>query len=178
MDEENEDLKLDMLEVLLDMLLHIEGSIDDIETTGNEILKHVCRDAHVEYLERGDHDDTGIYKWRCDNISGTLITVIRFAYTVDRVTCGADDPVCELLTMLAGVETKHYSSDYNDSVDEAEYIIKSFLEPICRAKILRDDDPSDEPYSVVLNVYCNKKRYEIELEASTYDEVFDFEFDA
>jgi hypothetical protein len=173
-----EDPKLDMLKTLLDMMLYIEGDIDDIETAGNEILKHVCRDTHVEYLERGDEYDTGIYRLRCDNISGTLTTIIRFKYTVDRVTCGADNPVCELLTMLAGVETKHYSSDYNDSVDEAKYIVKSFLEPICRAKVLRDDDPSDEPYNVGLYVYCNKKEYEIELEASTYDEVFDFEFDA
>jgi len=178
MDEGNEDLKLDMLEVLLDMLLYIEGDIGGIETAGNEILEHVCRDGYVEYVERGDYDDTGIYRLRCDNISGTLSTIIRFAYTVDSISCGADDPVCELLTMLAGVKTKHYSSDYNDSVDEAESIIKSFLKPICRAKILRDDDPSDDPYRVGLYVYCNKKRYEIELEASTYDEVLDFEFDA
>ena len=167
--------RMECLDKLLETVSYVEGDVRDIEDTARSILKHVCRDYSAEYDERNDTYDMGIYSVRCDNIHGVMYTVIRYAYEVDSISCDAGEPVCELISMLAGAVTGYYDSDYLESVNGVKYKIKEFLKPVCKAKIGLDNDASEEPDTVTLYVRCRGKEYEVTLTSVTYDEVYDAE---
>ena len=167
--------RMDLIKELLRAVAGVEGDINDVENTAKHVLKHVCKDYSVEYDERNDTYDMGIYSVRCDNIHGVMYTVIRYAYEVDSISCDAGEPVCELISMLAGAVTGYYDSDYLESVNGVKYKIKEFLKPVCKAKIGLDNDASEEPDTVTLYVRCRGKEYEVTLTSVTYDEVYDAE---
>jgi len=167
--------RMDLIKELLRAVAGVEGDINDVENTAKHVLKHVCKDYSVEYDERNDTYDMGIYSVRCDNIHGVMHTVIRYAYEVDSISCDAGEPVCELISMLAGAVTGYYDSDYLESVNGVKYKIKEFLKPVCKAKIGLDNDASEEPDTVTLYVRCRGKEYEVTLTSVTYDEVYDAE---
>jgi hypothetical protein len=167
--------RMDLIEELLRAVDGVEGDINDVENTAKHVLKYVCKDYSVEYDERNDTFDVGIYSVSCDNIHGIMYTVIRYAYEVDSISCDAGEPVCELISMLAGVVTEYYDSDYLETVNGVKYKIKEFLKPVCKAKIGLDNDASGEPDTVSLYVRCRGKEYELTLTSVTYDEVHDAE---
>jgi hypothetical protein len=166
---------MDLIKELLMSVAYVEGDINDVENTAKHVLKHVCKDYSVEYNESNDTYDMGIYSVSCDNIHGVMYTVIRYAYEVDSISCDAGEPVCELISMLAGAVTGYYDSNYLDSIDGVKYMIKMFLKPVCKAKIGLDNDASGEPDTVSLYVRCRGKEYEVTLTSVTYDEVYDIE---
>jgi hypothetical protein len=167
--------RMDLIRELLSAVAGVEGDTNDVENTSKHVLKHVCRDYSVEYDESNDTYDMGIYSVHCDNMYGVMYTLIRYTYEVDSISCDAGEPVCELISMLAGAVTGYYDSDYLESINGVKYMIKEFLKPVCKAKIGLDNDVSGEPDTVTLYIRCRGKEYEVTLSSVTYDEVYDVE---